>query len=393
MTLRVLDGRLSATFNLVGPHYQRYLDHPTAFVGILCDQLLLHDEILIPTHDYVTAAVLVRILGAPNVIELLEEERIRFVRLRGFFGYVRGSGIDGRLVAMDTPNPASILASAPFYEAIEKMLATTGLNNAELRRLSDLVIAQTTQIELSIVMDAIHRDAYADLSQTVLWRDSYRFPNPDLVALPGIGKMSVRSLGPETDVSNNVIDACLALGLMNAELYLAKQFSCDSISTGSPIGDCVALKLPRLMGKAPDHQKLWNFLEVTGVPDISGALLEDPRQMKQYLALTRSGDAVAFRHWFHEKADLNERELLKAYIDVLQKTPWVRSKGGKALRMVATLGLGAFGLGHAVDAAASVVDNFVVDEYVRGRGAKFFVERLKRFSGRLKLRALKSLSG
>ena len=53
--------------------------------------------------------------------------------------------------------------------------------------------------------------------------------------------MKVRMIAPNTDVTNNVIDACLALGLMNIELYLAKQFECVSSSTGSPIGDCISL--------------------------------------------------------------------------------------------------------------------------------------------------------
>lgn len=247
-----------------------------------------------------------------------------------------------------------------------------------------LLIARSDELEFQTVIDATHKDAYADLSQTVLWKEEYRLPNPDLLALPGVKAMSVRAIGPGIDVSNNVVDACLALGLMNVELYLAKQFDCTSTSTGSPIDDCISLKLPRLTGNRNVHQELWEFLDVTGVPDISGPLLADRKEMAKFLTLTRCRDAEAFRLWIHENAHLTERELLKAYIDVLHQTPWIQGKGGRALRMAVSLGLGLFGLGWIVDAAVSAVDNFVVDKFIRGRGAKFFIEDLRKFSGRIK---------
>jgi hypothetical protein len=101
--LKVLAGDLSATFTIDGQHLGRYLDRRKSVVRSLCDQLLLHDKIFIPTQDYLTAAGLIRLLGERNFLTLLEEERIGFIRLRGDFGYVRGTGVDGRLLAMQDP--------------------------------------------------------------------------------------------------------------------------------------------------------------------------------------------------------------------------------------------------------------------------------------------------
>ena len=130
--------------------------------------------------------------------------------------------------------------------------------------------------------------------------------------------------------------------------------------------------------------KLWDFLDVTGVPDISGPLLADREEIKKFIKLTRGGDAAAFRQWFHAKTNLTDKEILKAYVEVLHQTPWIQGKNGRILRIAASLGLGAIGLGFVVDAAASVIDNFVVDNVVRGRGAKFFIEKLRNFSGRIR---------
>jgi hypothetical protein len=44
------------------------------------------------------------ILGERALIDLLEQKRVSFVRLRGVVGYVRGTGPDGALVTLEDPN-------------------------------------------------------------------------------------------------------------------------------------------------------------------------------------------------------------------------------------------------------------------------------------------------
>ncbi len=382
--LKVLAGELSATFNLDGQHLDRYIARQQSIVSSLCDQLLLHDQILIPTQDYLTAAGLVHIIGEHNVLTLLDEERLSFVRLRGAFGYVRGAGEDGRLLTFISP---TIPNSMPIDQSIAAGLRVIDGKYKERNRLPKLLISRSPQIEMQAAVDATHVGTYADLSQTSLWKEEYRLPNPELLALPGAEKMGVRVIDPNTDISNNVIDVCLALGLMNIELYLAKQFDCENVSTASPIGDCISLKLPRLTGEKAPFEKLWSFLDVAGIPEISGPLLADREEMAKFIKLTRSRDAAAFRQWFSEKSGLTDKDILKAYIDLLHETPWVQGKTGRTLRIAASLGLGAFGLGWLVDAAVGAVDSFVVDKVVRGKGAKFFLENLRSFSGRILPRA------
>src|SRR5438046_3067644 len=80
------------------------------------------------------------------------------------------------------------------------------------------------------------------------------------------------------------------------------------VCPGSWNGDCISLKVPRLMGRDPGHEGLWNFLDVAGVPDISGPLLADKEEMANFVKLTCGSDAEAFREWFHENAHLTEKE-------------------------------------------------------------------------------------
>jgi hypothetical protein len=183
--LKVLAGDLPATFNIDGQHLDRYVGRRESVARSLCDQLLLHDQILIPTQDYLTAAGLVRILGERNLLTLLEEEKLRFVRLRGFFGYARGTGQDGRLIAMVDPN-RKMPNCAPIDESIIAGLNENKGGYKEKKRLVSALIAGSHELELSTIVDATHKDAYGDLSQTALWKEEYRFSNPELLALPGM---------------------------------------------------------------------------------------------------------------------------------------------------------------------------------------------------------------
>jgi hypothetical protein len=191
-----------------------------------------------------------------------------------------------------------------------------------------------------------------------------------------------RVLGPGTDVSNDVVDALLALGLMNMELYLSEKMGCVSTSTGSPIGDCIALKLPRLDRDHPARPHLWSFMDVNGVPDLSKVLLADEQKMAEFLKLTHSADAQQFREWFHSKADLSEREILKAYVDLLYQVPSVDKGPTKALRFAVTTAIDLLPV-PLLGTAASAIDEFVVSKFFSGRSPKFFVESSRSFAGRL----------
>lgn len=374
---KVLAGDLSATFNLDGRHLDRYIERRLDVVGSLCEQLLLHDQVMIPTQDYLTACGLIRLLGEGNVISLLEKNELRFVRLRGVFGYVRGTGADGGLGVFEDPEKKR-WQDSPIEDSIEAALRATG-QYKEHKKLASLLTDQSYPVETSAAIDYVRHDAFRDLKETPLWRDLYQDSNPDVLRLPGMEEMQVRVLGPSMDVSTNVVDALLALALTNLELYLSEKFECDSTSSGSPIGDAVALKLQRIYGGKP-YPSIWSFLEIARVPNPAQAILSETRQFKRLLKIRRSGNGVAFREWFHRNRHLSEREFLAAYVDLLHEVPWIQKGPVKILRFVLATAADAIpGLGTT----ASAIDTFVVERLLRGKSPRYFIEDLRRFSGRI----------
>lgn len=376
----VLAGNLSAIFNLDGKHLDRYLQKKEMIRNSICEELILHDQIFIPTQDYLTACGLILILGERNFISLLEDKRIHFLRLRGVFGYVKGTDVDGTLITLLDPNSKRPQDSS-IEESIEVGLSVISTQITEKNKIIDLLIKESTPLEMSTVLDAIKSDSFRDLRATSLWNDKYNFPNKDLLALPRMEDMQVRVIGPGTNPKINPVDALLALALFNIELYLSLKFDCTSNSTGSPLGDLIDIKLDRLVEQSMRSKNMWSLLEVNNVPDLGKLDLTDGCNFKDLLKVIRSQNANEFRKWFHDRKTFDEREIFKEYVGLLSEVPAIQTIPSKAIRFCVGNGLG---LVPVVGQVFSFIDTFLLEKFLQGNSPKYFIEDLKKFRGKIK---------
>ena len=72
------------------PRLARFLHFAAGPFKRLIESLILHPRTVIPTEDFLSLLGLIEMIGERNVISLLEEGRIQFIRLRGGIGYVGG---------------------------------------------------------------------------------------------------------------------------------------------------------------------------------------------------------------------------------------------------------------------------------------------------------------
>lgn len=265
---KTLSGRLSATFNLDGNHLDRYLARKKQIVTSLCEDVILHDQILVPTQDYLTACGLILTLGESNFISLLEAGKIQFLRTRGVFGYVRGTGRDGSLIVFSDPD-GHRPQDSEIDASVDAGLSVIANTLRDRRKIADLLCQHSVSLELANLVDSTRRDSYADLKQTTLWRNGYLYPHRDLLALPYMKKMQVRVIGPGIDIEKNPVDLLLALALYNVEMRLAMMNDCVSSSTASPLGDSIALKIQRITEQKVSTENFWSLLEINRVPDFS----------------------------------------------------------------------------------------------------------------------------
>ena len=368
-----ISSRLTAHFQPDGGHLQHYLSRKHAIRTALCEDLILHDQILIPTPDFLSAAGLVLLFGENAVLDLLEQNRIKFIRTRCVFGYARGTENDGGIVVFHHPQNLTPQDSA-IEDAVRAGLSAIPTHLKERAQLYQRIVQSTTPEETAAIVKAVTKEAIADLKHTPLWKSEYNYHTPDLLLLPGVSKMEVRVIGEGYTPRTHVVDTLLALCLYNSDVYLSQKYKSTSISPFSPIGDLLNVKIARVKttGRA-----FWTLCKVNGVPDLGALPFSDEKCFKDFHRVTMSSNAVAFRNWFHSLTAVDETEMLKEFISLLHQVPFCERLPMKLFRFAITSALGFVPI---VGQIASVFDTFVVDKLFRG-GAKFFMDDLNKVSG------------
>ncbi len=378
---KTVSSRLTAFWNVDGSHLTRYIERRSVIIKSLCEDLILHDQILVPTQDYLTACGLILIIGEKGFIELLERDKLKFIRTRGGIGFISGKG-PAELGCFSTPKNHHP-SDSPIERSADAGLKVIGDRIKEKKKLHELIVQHSLPIESSIILEAVKRESVQDLKCTNLWRPEYESNDPDFIILPKSNKISVQVMGTN-DPKENIKNALLALAFYNSDLYLAEKFECQDISPFFPIGDLLDIKEERLSKSTGYSDKFWTLLEVNGVPNFSQIDLTQGSNFSDFLNVTTNKNAKDFRNWFHTNKELSEKEILREYIGALQQVPWIQNLPSKTLRFIVT---SFAGLVPVLGQAISIFDTFIVDRLFRGKSPKFFIDDLTNIKGNLKLQS------
>ena len=375
-----LAGDLTATFNLDGQHYFRYMAERARVVQGLCEQLILHDQVLIPTADYLTAAGLISILGERTVVSLLRHNEIRFVRMRGVIGYA--TGLERGSLMISTPADIGHPLAASAEESAHRALSLIPGAVSDRRRLTNLLVTSTYEESTEAALQWVRKDASAQLRETELWQENFVAdgdPNlPGPAHAPGTAAVTV--IGPDSNPGANPIDALLFLVQANLEAYAAQAYECDSLHTSSPIADMLKARI-RATATATGKELppvVWRLFETHRISDPSRLVLKDRNAFRKFMRIVRSRDALAFRDWVHARRGLDNTEMQAAYNDLLYAGGWSDRVSVRIMRFILT---DAVSYVPVIGDVASIVDAFLVDKLLLGRSPRFFVEALRKFSG------------
>lgn len=377
---KTVSSRLTAHFNVDGGHLKRYLSRKPIITKSFCEDLILHDQILIPTQDYLTACGLILTIGERGFIEIIERGMLKFIRTRGGFGFISGKGT-GEIGIFGDPNHKKPL-DAPLEKSVEAGLKVIEDRIKDKKKLLEIIIQNSISIEWSKILKAVKREAVQDLKYTNLWKPEYESNNPDFIVFPVKNKIQVRVIGPGHDPMKNIEDALLALTLYNSDLYLAEKYECENTSPFYPVGDLLEIKKNRIFKTTGYSGKFWSLLEINGVPDLSQIDLSQGSNFRDILDIVAKKNASDFRDWFHTNSASSEKEILREYLIILKQIPWIQRLPSKALRFIITSGLGFIpGLGQAI----TFFDSFIVDRLFRDKSPKFFIDDLTSVTGSIKL--------
>ena len=307
------------------------------------------------------------------MIELLEAERLKFVRTRSGLGFVRGKGKDGGLGVFSDPERKRP-QDANLDESIKAGLGVIEGRLKEKNILSKLLLQNSINIETSELLEAVRRESILDFKESAMWNPRFSLPNPDRVALPGIKNMQVKVIGMDPDPLGNPIDTLLELASYNSDLYLAEKFECINASPFFPIGDYLRIKARRTSAQS---DALWNLFEINDIPDFSDVDFAEEEKFSELHNATLSSKAKSFRRWFHSRESWTERDILKEYLAVIQEVPWTQRLPTRILRFITTTGLGFI---PGVGQVASFVDSFIIDRAFGGDSPKFFIDDLRQLA-------------
>ena len=54
--------------------------------------MLLYDKVIVPTHDFMSVVILISVFGEDGVAELIENNAVSFVRVKGALAYIGNGG-------------------------------------------------------------------------------------------------------------------------------------------------------------------------------------------------------------------------------------------------------------------------------------------------------------
>jgi len=370
---KTLASRLTAQFQVDGSHLDRYLGLQGTLKRSLLEDLILHDQILIPTPDFLTADGLILIFGEKGIIDLLESERIKFIRTRSVMGFARGSGKDGGLVVFSDPEN-----KRPQDSDIEEAVVA-GLNVIEgylkeKDKLKTLVIQNSINVETTEILAAVGKESIADFRKSAMWRPRFATHNLDLLALPELTNMHVKVIGNSPNPLGSFVDTLLSLVMYNSDLFLSRKFDCVSTSSFFPIGDLLRIKASRAGNKSND---LWKLFEVNSIPDFSALDFNASDDFRALHKATMTSNAESFRKWFHSLNNWEESEILREYLSVLHEVHWTQKLPTRIIRFITTTGLGFI---PVVGQVASFVDSFAIDKIAKKNSPKFFIDDMRQLA-------------
>jgi hypothetical protein len=337
---KILAGDMWALHNFGDPNerYQAFLSNGKPRFQNFFDSTILYDEIVIPTDDFMSLAVLVGVLGAGPVSEMLDEGFLKLVRTKGALAYIgNGGGLHTYQIQSNDGNPL------PFSANTEDALlwALRGLNNVDEKQaktLTGIALRSVREVDISAEEASFREQTYADIFASSYMRENFGLVG-DLSNLVGIGPKGVRIYGgPDSGSSNNdQIGALLKIAHANLEMRLADITGCSDVATGSPIGHLLRGKQDRARAHAAEAGKV-TLKELADIPDIATWALEHRTQIDRILKLRSSSSGVAFREWFHKNIDRDNVSISKAYIDLLNEIHPLQTGVSRTIRFWPRLG-------------------------------------------------------
>ena len=379
LSYRLFAGNMWPVYNFddANVRYRKFCARARPAFKTMLEGVLLHEEIVIPTDDFLSLTGLVGVLGESAILALIEAGCLRFLRAKGALAYI-GNGAGLRYFEIASSEGTEHSFCAPLDAAID--WALRGLDKPpNSPKLRDAVIQVTRELSLGEIEQEVRHETYMDVLKSPHLRQFFALRNHDLDQLAGIGPKNVQIHGgPDSNWQGDEIGVVLALAATNLELRMLQLAECSDASTASPVGHLLRAKAERCCGEHASSG-FAVLREIANLPDIGESILQGSTAVDRLIRLRQSRNVEQFRCWFHENCRSDPLGTAREYAKLLEEVPPVRSLPARVLRFIITATLGLLPGGTLIGTAAGAIDSFLLDGWFSGHSPKLFIDDLRQF--------------
>jgi hypothetical protein len=338
----------------------------------LVENILLYDQVVLPTDNFLSIRILADSFGAEGLSQLIDEGIVRFIRAKGMLVYVgEGHGIS----FIDSVQPGTsgrplgpmwVPTGVAAYAILREI---PGVTDRRARQIAQGIISATKEIELSHLRDELREGTLAAATSPTM-DDSLRITSPDIQNLPGKNANQIilpssfrKPLEPDNDIGR-----LLRIARTQLEILTQQQAGCDDISTLSPIGKVLS---------ATPGGSLRHLYEITDVPDVGTAVIKGTVSLEKVIELRNSRHWQQFAQWFHAECGADPTRVGKEYIKLLKEPGVLDSTFFKTVRLLLPTFLGFVSPEAGIALAAA---DMYLTPTIKGPSAKYFIERLEQIT-------------
>ena len=319
----------------------------------LVENVLLYEQVILPTDDFVSLRVLAQAFGPEALAILLDAEILKFRRFKGALAYV-GAGNGLSVIKMgvgESKRPLGPMWLPTGVAATAILAEMPGVSPLRAKQIAAKIVHSTREVDLDTLQDALRSRTYASARVSRL-NSRLGIPNRDLRNL-GIRPDQLRLVGSLEENTNpkDDIDKLMIVARTQLELIAKEQSDCDDLSTLSPVGKILA-------ARERTESALSHLYEITDVPDLGTAVMQGAISMAQIVELRSSRHWLEFSRWFHETCRKEPTKVAKEYVKLLKTAGPLDTPFFKVVRILASTIVGIVSPVAGVVAAAA--DSFLV---------------------------------
>lgn len=357
-------------------------------VSHLANQLLLYENIIIPTKDFGIVPILINWLGLKTFNKAIESDTFSFLHRKDLLGYAgNGVGISGFIISQGDRKEWTWWQDAMSGEinvAIEQQLKNMCpfISKKEREGIINKTISKSKEVDYDndFFMKNIVQETYTDIMNNksllmfILQNSKRNINEIDLTRLEGINpdQLKVSHFGEIKDA----IDLVLRIAEINMEIYMSTLSDDADLFTSE--GAELLLK-DKLIRSGIGSNYLGGFLsllELNNIPDIGQAIYNNSLSLVDIWKIREKKISKKFREWLRKATTKDARDIEKLYVESLGNKALINSLPFRAIRFAIT---GVFGaLNPSLGLLVGAVNSFFVDKWLSGYSPKLFLDELSK---------------